>query len=103
MAKLKLQPNPTFKASVGIPVAGGDPVSVEFTFRHRSRDDLQAFIDGSPKRSDVENIMDMATAWELSDAFTAESVQLLVQNYISAPLAIFQSYLDELVKARTGN
>jgi hypothetical protein len=37
MAKLKLVANPTFRAKVGIPVAGGPEVPVEFVFKHRTK------------------------------------------------------------------
>ncbi len=103
MAKLQLKPNPTFRAKVAIPVPGGEPVEVEFTFRHRTRDDLQKFIDDGDKIEAADRILAMAEAWELSDPFTRDNVALLAQNYISAPMAIFETYLDELVKARRKN
>ena len=103
MAKLKLQPDPTFKAKVAIPVAGSAPVEVEFTFRHRTKEELQKFIEDSGKRDDPDTIMELAAGWELSDQFTRENVDLLVQNYIASARAVFDKYLDELVKARLGN
>lgn len=103
MAKLKLQPEPTFKAKVAIPVAGADGVDVEFTFRHRTREELQKFISASGDREDVDTILEMASGWELSDAFTKDNLGLLVQNYIAAPRAVFDKYVDELVKARAKN
>lgn len=103
MAKLQLQPNPTFRAKVGIPVAGGEPVEVEFTFKHRTRDALQQFIDDGEKIEAEDRILAMVEGWELADPFTRENVRTLVQNYIAAPMAIFETYLDELVKARRKN
>ena len=103
MSKLKLQPNPTFTAKVGIPVAGASDVSVEFTFRHRTRDELKAFIEASGGREDEDTILEMASGWELADAFTRENVSLLVQNYIAAGRAVFDKYVAELAKAREGN
>lgn len=103
MAKLRLNPDPTFSAKVEIPVAGGDSVSVSFTFKHRTRDELQAFVEASKDRNDIDTIMEAASGWELADAFTRENIGLLVQNYIASPKAVFEKYLDELVKARTKN
>jgi hypothetical protein len=103
MAKLKLNPDPTFKSQVGIPVAGGDAVEVEFTFKHRTRDEMDAFLKAATELRDAGLIMEMASGWELADAFTAVNVNKLAQNYITAPQAIFQTYLDELVKARVKN
>jgi Phage tail assembly chaperone len=104
MAKLKLQPKPEFKASVSIPVAGeAEALSLEFTFKHRTREELEKFITASVNRTDPETILEMASGWELADAFTAENLALLAQNYIAAPKLIFDKYIDELVKARLGN
>lgn len=103
MSKLKLNPDPTFKAKVGIPVAGSADVSVEFTFKHRTRDELRAFIEASGSRPDEDTILEMASGWELADAFTRENVALLVQNYIASGRAVFDKYVDELAKAKEKN
>jgi hypothetical protein len=103
MAKLKLQPDPTFKATVLIPAAGMPDVSLEFTFKHRTRDQLRKFVEESAERDDADTILDMATAWELADAFDKENVSLLVQNYTAAARAVFDKYLDELARARVKN
>lgn len=103
MAKLKLQPNPTFTAKVAIHVPGEEPAEVEFTFKHRNREELKSFAAGMKDREDVDIIMDMASGWELADAFTKDAVALLVANYFAAPDAIFQAYLQELTRAKEKN
>lgn len=101
MAKLSLKANPTFKAKVGIPVAGGEAVEVEFTFKHRTRDDLNAWLKES--KDDVTGILEMAEGWDLAEPFDKENVELLVQNYIGAPKALIEKYLDELYQAKLKN
>jgi hypothetical protein len=103
MPKLKLVPDATFKATVKIPVAGGESSPVEFVFKHRSKADLEKFIDTLAERTDEESILAMAEGWDLEDKFNADSVALLTQNYIGAALEIYFSYRDELTKARTKN
>lgn len=103
MARLKLQPDPTFKAKVGIPVPGAPAAEVEFTFKYRDRQALQAFIEASDGREDVDTLMEMCTGWELVDPFNRESLDLLVGNYISAPRAIFERYIEEHTKVRQKN
>jgi hypothetical protein len=103
MGKFKLCPDPTFKAKVGIHVPGEKAVEIEFTFKHRAREELQKFIAESAERGDVDTVMEMATAWELTDAFTADNVAMLTANYIASPRAIFDTYVDELTKARAKN
>ena len=46
MAKLTLQPKPTFEAKVGIPAAGAGVLPVVFTFKHRTRTELKNFVAG---------------------------------------------------------
>ena len=103
MAKLKLQPDPTFSAKVAIPVPGSDPVEVEFTFRHRGRKELASFAESMKDSGDADLIMSLATGWELEDEFTAENVGLLVENYYGAPNAVWTTYLDALTKAKDKN
>jgi Phage tail assembly chaperone len=103
MAKLTLVAAPTFKSKVGVPVAGGAPVEVEFTFRHRTKTELEAFVKSRADKTDVESFMDMVTGWELEDAFGAESVALLLENYIGAAIATYRAYMLELVEAREKN
>lgn len=103
MPKLKLQPDPTFKAIVTIPVAGSPNASVEFVFKHRDRAELLKCIAASGERSDTDTIMEIASGWELADAFTRENVTLLVENYIAAGLSVWDKYLDELARARIKN
>ena len=101
--KFSLTASPTFKAKVTIPVAGGKPVDVEFTFKHRTREVFRTFVEGLPNREDVETIMDIASGWDLDDAFDAESLEELVENHIGSGLAIIQTYITELTAGKAKN
>lgn len=101
--KFSLTASPTFKAKVAIPVAGGKPVDVEFTFKHRTREAFKKFVEGLADREDVETILDIASGWDLEDAFDAESLEQLVENHIGSGLAIIQSYIFELTAAKVKN
>jgi hypothetical protein len=101
--KFSLSIKPTFKAKVAIPVPGATAELVEFTFRGRTRDEFKAFVDSLKDREDVEVVMDIASGWELDDAFDAENVEVLCQNYLGAARAIIEKYLSELTQARLGN
>lgn len=105
MAKLKLEPNPTFDAPVSIPRPGLDPVDVRFTFRHRTRSAVLAWIEsiGKDQKADIDQVMDVASGWELDDAFTREHVEALCENYGGASRAILETYLRELRGAREKN
>lgn len=103
MAKFKLVPNPTFKAKVEIPVAGGDSIPVEFTFKHRTKKEVEEFIDTRKGKTDLESFLYMVEGWELEQPFDEEAADLLLQNYIGAGAATFRVFLDELVKTRAKN
>lgn len=103
MAKLALKAAPTFKASVGIPVAGGEPVMVEFTFKHRTKTTLDEFTKSRADQTDTESFMAMVEGWDLEDAFTKESVDELLENYIGAALAVYRGYVNNLVQAKVKN
>ena len=103
MAKLILTAAPTFKANVLIPVPGKKPVAVEFSFKGRTKDEFKTFIETMGDREDVDVILDIATGWELEDAFGKESVDMLLQNYIGSARVIIEKYLAELTAARLGN
>jgi hypothetical protein len=101
--KLILTASPTFKSRVDIPVPGGRPVSVEFTFKHRDADAYKEFVDTIAGRDEIDVIMDIATGWELEDAFDRESVEQLCKNYMGSGRAIFDKYIEENTGAKLGN
>ena len=102
-SKFSLAVKPTFKAKVQVPVPGQVAELVEFTFKGRTRDEFKEFIDSLKDREDVDVVMDIASGWELDDAFDAENVEVLCQNYLGAARAIIEKYLAELTQARLGN
>lgn len=103
MAKLALKANPTFTKKVGIPVAGGAVSDVTFTFKHRTKTELEKFIDSRPDKDDVETFMAMVEAWDLEEEFNIENATELLENYIGAALAVYRAYIDELVAAKAKN
>jgi hypothetical protein len=103
MAKLSIVAAPTFKAPVSIPVAGSTPIDVEFTFKHRTKDELAAFLSSREGRSDAEALLEMASGWDFCEALTPESVETMLQNYIGAAVAIYKKYIEELSQAKVKN
>ena len=101
--KIKLCAEPTFKAPVQIPVPGAGPTPVEFTFKHRTREQVLAWLGDTQESGDVKTVQDVASGWELDDEFNAENIGTLCSNYAGAGFAIVQTYLDELRGARAKN
>jgi hypothetical protein len=102
-SKFSLTPNPTFSAIVSIPVPGGLPYPVTFTFKGRTREDFNEFIKGLPGREDMDILMDIVSGWELEDVFDKAHVQELHDGYLGAARAIIDKYLAELTNGRLGN
>ena len=103
MAKLTLEPAPRFKKAVAIAVPGGDAVLVEFTFKHRTRTELDALCESLSDRDPVDVLFDIADAWELEAPMNRENVQAFVENYQPASLAVFRTYVSELRLGKLGN
>lgn len=102
MPELKLNPKPTFKAKVEIQVHGEEkPTAVWFTFKHRTRDQLDGWLNTDAP--DIDAILDAAEGWDLSEPFNRENVALLDQNYQGAARAILRKYAEELRQAKLGN
>ena len=102
MAKLKLNPDATFKHVVHIPVPGGDPVAVEFKFKHRGKKALAEF-SRQHEEWTTDTVMDCVTGWDFVEPFNRENVDYLVENYPNSAQAVVGGYIDEIWNYRTGN
>lgn len=102
----KLDPSPTFKATVKIPAPGGESQDLVCLFKHRTRDDLQALVTkaNAGDLSDLDATMEFLAGWEGADAeFSREAVEKLLQGYHGSARALYLKYLEELTQARLGN
>lgn len=102
--KLTFTVKPTFPASVSIPVAGGRPVDVEFTFKGRTKSQYREFWEGISKyEDDTALVLDIASGWELEEPFERASLDQLFESHIGAAKAILEAYAKEMTGARLGN
>lgn len=102
-SKFSLALKPTFSAAVPIPVPGEGAADVYFTFKARTREQLDELVGRFSELGDVDAVMEIASGWELEDPFDRVSVEKLVQNYLGAARAVIETYLKELTQARQGN
>jgi hypothetical protein len=103
MAKFVLKANPTFTSKVAFPVAGGAAVDVVVTFKHRTKTALAEFMEWRDGKKDPEIFEAMVVGWDLSDEFSAENVEILLENHIGVALAVYKAYLEELVQNKLKN
>ncbi len=104
-----LQPKPTFKAAVSIPVPGGSDGKITFIFKHKGKKDLQAYFNSlsateGEAKTDIEALLELVDGWEgVSEKFSAENLELLLDAYPGAALALYETYRKELLEGRSKN
>lgn len=126
MAKIRIAQNPTFKAFVSIPIVGGEPEKIEFTFKYRDRPGLAALFDEwnlkrdetrtalgeSPTLSEIvaadteqqsQQIKDLVVGWGFDDKFDDKSIRALVTSCQGAAEAVVNAYQNAFDQARLGN
>lgn len=103
MPLIKIKAEPTFKKRVPIPRHGQEPAEIEFTFKHRTRAEVDAWLKEDPNRSDVDFVLQSVEAWEFADPLDRTSVETLVENYQGAAKAIGDAYFAELRQVRIKN
>lgn len=126
MAKIRIAQNPTFKAFVSIPLVGGEPEKIEFTFKYRDRPGLAALFDEwnlkrdeargalgeSPTLSEIvaadteqqsQQIKDLVVGWGFDDKFDDKSIRALVTSCQGAAEAVVNAYQSAFNQARLGN
>lgn len=102
----KLDPNPTFKTAVSIPVPGEVAEKVLFTFKHKTDDEIgkyqQALSSGEKTLKDVAK--EVVENWiHPGIEFNAENLDLCLNCYPGSPLAIWIAFRDALYVAKEKN
>lgn len=98
---LSIAPKSEFSGAVIVPTPDRAPDEVEFTFKYRDREALDAWIkemetttrDATSLEADIAMVMGCATGWELEDAFNAENVRKLLLDHSGAAANVFQVYV----------
>lgn len=102
-AKFTLTPNPTFKASVSVHIPGGEKGKIEFTFKHRSKKQIEELFKSLEGKQDVDLLLDIAEGWELKEPLNRDTAADFLDNYFDAGPSVFNTYLRELTAGRLGN
>lgn len=100
----KLDPNPTFPATVQITVPGGESLPLKVVYKHKKLTELGIFMN-SAGRSNAEMLEDMVA--EVKDRpegqSNADFLADLVENYPAAASDMLRTYLRELLESRVKN
>jgi hypothetical protein len=101
----KLQPNPTFKATVAIsqPGEGAEPLRVRFEFRHLSRSQYREQID-EPKLSFEDACKLVTIGWEVEDdPWSPERFEAFLNDFPAAPVDIYATWHKETRETKRKN
>ena len=97
--------SPTFKLTVGIPIAGEkETYGVEFTFARMKRAEFREFA-GKIDANNVTaaQVLAMARSWDLSDPFDEPNIARVLEEFPGSGYAIFGRYTLEQQDAKLGN
>ena len=103
-AKFSLAANPTFPSVVDFERAGNVPsIPVNLTFKHRTKDELDKFINERGEKTDVQFFLEMVSTWDLEEPLNSENVQTLLQNHPPNGVIVFKRYISDLLQAKAKN
>jgi len=99
----QLQPNPTFWATVSIPVPGEKKTpTIEVEFRHKAKSQLDLLIKSEQPLNTA--MAEIVNNWKgVSDKFSQDNLVALLDNYPSAAGVIFEVYINALLKGKEKN
>lgn len=100
---IKLEPNPTFWATVTIqPPGEGKAFDIKCQFRHKTTEQRDEFVASGKK--DLDAVREILVDWEDDVApYSDDVLSTLIANYPGAGLAFVSTYLRELMGSRRGN
>lgn len=108
----KLDPAPTFEATVRLSVPGSDAgVPVKITFRHKRTRELDAWLKGAADRpNDAAYLAEVIAGWSgIGDSegqpvpFSTKALEQLLDAYPSASVELLLAYRRQLADARAKN
>lgn len=96
---ISLKAPETWKKKVFIPSPSGEPLVIEFEFKHMTRTGLLAFLKerDNPEGSDVDHVLAVACRWfDVDREMTREALTEFFEQYQAAPVAILATYINAL-------
>ena len=103
-----LQPKPTFKAAVMIPIPGGTEGKITFEFNRLGKKALKALfesissVDGD--REDADVLSELICGWSgVDQEFSKANLETLCDMYPGSVTAILTTYNREVMEAKTKN
>lgn len=106
----KINPSPTFRTEVEIPVPGSEPEKLPITFKHKKLKEIKKMIDEVEKNNadgksekNIDILASLIDSWEADETFSKKSFDDLIENYPQAFPSLYAAFLDSYFKAKEGN
>lgn len=99
----KLEPNPTFKATVQVTVPGGDSQPLPVVFKHMTAKKFAEFLSTAAEKTNAELVAAMVEEVPGIDKPQADFFEELFDNYPASTADLFRTYKRELVESRVKN
>ncbi|MEF8746655.1 MAG: phage tail assembly chaperone [Candidatus Accumulibacter propinquus] len=100
----KLEPNPTFWATVEIHVPGQGKGRLEVEFRYLDRVARQTYFESLTGKTNLDALTEIVVDWREIDApFTADNLGRLLDAYAGAAMALYDAYVKEISGAAEKN
>lgn len=103
--KFTLDADPTYKLAVLIPRLGLPSAELQVIFKARSPEEMAALDKKfrEEKTGDVEAVLEVASGWELPDAFNAKAIKAVQAKQPGFAAAVIKAYFAEYERVRLGN
>lgn len=103
-----LQPKPTFKATIEIPIPGGTSGKINFEFKRLGKKAIRELFnslqDESVQREDADVLSELIADWSgVDEKFSKEALEVLCDAYPGATTAILIGYNKEMLEGRAKN
>lgn len=101
----KLEPNPTFEATVQLSIPGqARPGEVTVEYRHLDQDKLKAYYESLPGKSSADGLMEIVVSWRGFDAgFSREALDRLLKNYPASAGELYAAFRREMLESKAKN
>lgn len=103
----KRDPNPTFPATVQITVPGGTSQPLAVVFKHKTTEELAAFLAPGPGKSNAAMLADMIASVDIAAKQDGESdadfLAYICGKYPAAASDMLRTYLRELTESKVKN
>lgn len=102
----KLEPNPTFKYPVNIPIPGEKADKVQFTFRHKTSTQIEDYQKGinSGEKSLKDIAREIVVEWNYPGVdYSEATLETCMEMFPGSPLAIWMAFREALFVAKEKN